>query len=386
MSEKNTKIKKNILLLARNLDNPCSGESISFFTFTNLLKKKHNILVFSIEKKNIRKKDFVGIKLTSKSIIKKIRKKIIRLPPSFETILLQLEIFSTIKHDLLKKTKKFKPDLIIYQKDLAPVGCWIAKKLKVPSVLKVHDYEFSYNWSAHEWNELLKLALHIPVPFYKTICNFVLKESNLIIANSERTANIYRKINSNPNIESIYGGFTELSDYKTEKIGKKILHMTPGINKGIFITLAVAEKMPDEKFIITGSLKGIKKDSIKKKIESLDNVEYLGFIDDILNVFSQTKIVLVPSLDEGFGRIVIEAGASGIPAITSGNGGLYDSSIHELIVKENKPDEYIKKIREIKNNYDKYSKISIKNAEKKSAEKVFETFKQLLREKTGVKL
>ena len=94
----------------------------------------------------------------------------------------------------------------------------------------------------------------------------------------------------------------------------------------------------------------------------------------------------MPSLDEGFGIIPIEAGISGIPTITSGRGGLTDSSVKELIVQNNTPKDFVSKIREIEKNPDKYAKLSIENSKRKSSDNVFKKFRQVVNERFNIKL
>ena len=58
------------------------------------------------------------------------------------------------------------------------------------------------------------------------------------------------------------------------------------------------------------------------------NVEFLGHRDDIAQIMNSIDLLLVPSLDEPFGYINIEAGAAGVPVIASAVGG-----IPEIIVE-----------------------------------------------------
>jgi len=376
-----------VVLLGRNLTGEKhSGESGSFQNLINKIKEKNDVKILSIENKNYEKTDFIARDLFTKKVLRWIRKKYFRMPPSIETVLLQLEIFISLKQDFYKIIKEFKPDLIIYHKDLAPLGCWIGKKLGIPTILRLHDYEYCYNWKGFDWNPLLKISLKIPIPLYKTICKYVLKNSNIIITNSLRTKKIYQKIINNKNIEVIYPFVNIEKLKKVKKTGDKILHVTPSKNKGIDITLDIAEKLPNEKFLIIGPLKGIKTKEIKKRMEEIKNVDYAGFIPDISDAFSKSKIVLAPSHDEGFGMIVLEAGINGIPTISSGKGGLFDSTPSSLIVKKNSTEEYIKKINEIEKNPKKFKDISIKNAEKKSADQVFEKLKLLIKTRLEVDL
>jgi len=86
--------------------------------------------------------------------------------------------------------------------------------------------------------------------------------------------------------------------------------------------LKIAERFPDESFLIAGSLYD---NSLEASIEKMDNVTYLGWCDDMSEVYASTKLLLMPSTyQEGGGRVVIEAFANGIPAVGSDIGGIPD--------------------------------------------------------------
>jgi glycosyltransferase involved in cell wall biosynthesis len=93
-------------------------------------------------------------------------------------------------------------------------------------------------------------------------------------------------------------------------------------NKGLDTFLKIAQRFPDESFLIAGSLYD---DSLETSIEKMDNVTYLGWCDDMSEVYASTKLLLMPSTyQEGGGRVVIEAFANGIPAVGSDLGGIPD--------------------------------------------------------------
>jgi glycosyltransferase involved in cell wall biosynthesis len=93
-------------------------------------------------------------------------------------------------------------------------------------------------------------------------------------------------------------------------------------NKGLDLFLEVAKSFPDEEFQIAGTLYD---ESKTDDIAAIDNVEYLGWCDDMRSVYENTKLLLVPSTyQEGGGRVVVEAFANGIPAIGSDIGGVPD--------------------------------------------------------------
>ena len=147
--------------------------------------------------------------------------------------------------------------------------------------------------------------------------------------------------------------------------------------KGIDITLDVAEQMPEKEFIIAGTTK---KEKIKQRINDLENVEHLGYVEDMKEAYKQTRIVLVPSKwEEPYGRIPIEAGASGIPTIATSNGGLSESvGNSELLVDSEDSEKFVEKIKEVEEKYEKFSEKARENTEEKSQEKQLEKFEGLM--------
>ncbi len=57
------------------------------------------------------------------------------------------------------------------------------------------------------------------------------------------------------------------------------------------------------------------KENLPKEI--LDKVKWMGYVKNRLEIYQHLDIVIFPSLSESFGRIIIEAGAFGIPTIAS---------------------------------------------------------------------
>src|SRR5262249_16875750 len=51
-------------------------------------------------------------------------------------------------------------------------------------------------------------------------------------------------------------------------------------------------------------------------------IEFLGWRQDIAAVFEQLDLLVVPSKQEGMGRVVIEAFSAGLPVVASAAGGI----------------------------------------------------------------
>ncbi len=70
--------------------------------------------------------------------------------------------------------------------------------------------------------------------------------------------------------------------------------------------------------------------SLVKRLGLEASVEFLGTRYDIPELLSRMTILVAPSIgEEAFGRVVIEAGAAGVPVVTTRMGGLVDILEHE---------------------------------------------------------
>jgi glycosyltransferase involved in cell wall biosynthesis len=94
--------------------------------------------------------------------------------------------------------------------------------------------------------------------------------------------------------------------------GDRITLINANMNKGVHQFLGLARMMPDHKFL------GILPYYGEKNVPpSPDNVEWIPFQNDIRDVLKRTRILLVPSYYESFGRVAVEAMINGIPVIYS---------------------------------------------------------------------
>lgn len=90
-------------------------------------------------------------------------------------------------------------------------------------------------------------------------------------------------------------------------------------NKGGKIFADIAKAMPKKRFL---GVLGSYDDQI---MEEVPNIKYISNTSDILDVYRQTKILLMPSEYESWGRTATEAMCSGIPVICSEAEGLVEN-------------------------------------------------------------
>ena len=110
--------------------------------------------------------------------------------------------------------------------------------------------------------------------------------------------------------------------------GDCITLINANLNKGLVQFLDLAKRMPDRKFLGVLAYYG----ELGRPI-SPSNVEWVPFDDDIRNILKRTRILLMPSTFESFGRVAVEAMINGIPVIYALPGGPAPSTtgMHEWI-------------------------------------------------------
>ena len=105
-----------------------------------------------------------------------------------------------------------------------------------------------------------------------------------------------------------------------------ITMVNPCAVKGVSIFLALARQLPHEEFAAVPTWGTTAADLAA--LRSLPNVSVLPPVDDIHQVFAQTRVALVPSLwAEARSRIILEAMVRGIPVLASDVGGLAEAML-----------------------------------------------------------
>ncbi len=94
---------------------------------------------------------------------------------------------------------------------------------------------------------------------------------------------------------------------------------------GYFIEAAalVLKEFLPVRFLIAGD--GVLREKLEASSQALgikDKVIFLGWRDDIPELLSAIDILALPSLNEAVGRIILEAGCFGVPAVASRTGGV----------------------------------------------------------------
>lgn len=107
--------------------------------------------------------------------------------------------------------------------------------------------------------------------------------------------------------------------YVVPRSGKEVLLVNLWRNKGAELFYSLAKRNPKINFL------GVRGGYQEQHIRILPNVAILDNLSDIREAYKRTKVVLMPSAYESYGRVALEAAASGIPAIVSDTLGLKEA-------------------------------------------------------------
>lgn len=148
--------------------------------------------------------------------------------------------------------------------------------------------------------------------------------------------------------------------------------------KGIEEFIETARKMPNIRFVWVGTRPfGLLTAGYTKLTTVIakapKNVTFTGFVDDIIGAYSASDIFFLPSKQETFGLVILEAAACKLPIILQNN-KCYESLFkrYTLITSD-----FVKVINSVKQNkklYKKYASLSIKMANKYNSKKIVKQY------------
>lgn len=117
----------------------------------------------------------------------------------------------------------------------------------------------------------------------------------------------------------------EHARYRCRSSGEVVLFVNPVAVKGAHIAAAIAARLPHRRFVFVRAWPDHPNHPHVRV--DLPNVEWADASSDMRPFYARARVVLMPSVwEESFGRVVVEAQASGIPAVVSDRGGLPETA------------------------------------------------------------
>ena len=132
----------------------------------------------------------------------------------------------------------------------------------------------------------------------------------------------------------------------------------------------IISKYPDTFFIFTGD--GYLRQDLENRAFKMgikENIIFLGWRDDAAKIISAYDVFVLPSLNEGMGRVLVEAMALGKPIVASNIGGIPDLVIHGkngFLVPPKNPKELAKYIQILLEDENKREKMGLAGREMSS--------------------
>ncbi|MBA3733309.1 glycosyltransferase [Patescibacteria group bacterium] len=203
------------------------------------------------------------------------------------------------------------------------VGTYLAKKFQLPLQVQIHTDYLSSNFSKTFLNKIRIIMASYVIP----------KASEIRVVSETIKESLIKKFNKLENID-VLPVFVDID---------KIINFVPGrdIRKDFpqfdSIVLVASRLSPEKKIdlaikafkdvvekysrvglVIAGD--GPEKQSLEDLVSSLglkNNVVFIGWQDDLISLYKTADIFILTSEFEGYGMTLIEAGASGIPIVTT---------------------------------------------------------------------
>lgn len=199
---------------------------------------------------------------------------------------------------------------------------------------------------------------------HKMLFKLISRTSRTIIANSNATTAQFQGINSDEKIRVIYNTSetTEVEDsnYFPDIGGVKLTDWIVAVvgtfqkrkaQDDAIRAVKIAERaITNIKLLLIGDGQKEYKDYLENLCSELnisDRIVFTGYRNDVPQILPHCKLLLMPSWNEPFGRVVIEAMAAGVPVIGANNGGVKEiiqDGITGYLVPPKNPAEIAKKM------------------------------------------
>lgn len=181
----------------------------------------------------------------------------------------------------------------------------------------------------------------------------------------------------------------EPDQYRCER-GTKITLCNPTHGKGAETIYKLSESMPDYEFLTVAGIYGeqISPPHLGDEwVNAHPNVEHMQNNPDMREVLRKTKILLMPSNYESYGRCAVEAACAGIPSIVHPTEGLLESLGEAgIFVDRDDIEGYRKEIERLYSDevyYRKRSDLALKLAESLDPESEFDRLEDALIQTAG---
>ncbi|MFH1055766.1 MAG: glycosyltransferase family 4 protein [Candidatus Altiarchaeota archaeon] len=364
-----------IIFSAQNFRNDVGGAEISAQTLLKRLAEKHEVHVVSRGSKGVY--EWNGIKVHEVSCPNNI---------------LYINLFWSRYLDGLG----FKPDLIITQVNAAAPTVFWCKRKRVPCLFYIRSFEhfcldsfkhrnvFECNHNCWKCEGVRGLFLH---PAYQLIYSRnreAIRSADMVIAQTDFMRKVVEHYTGR--VCDVVPNLMDLESCRVEEHGDAVLFVNPTKHKGVELVSKLVKRLRGRKFVLAGKV-----DKDVQWLTKEENVEYLGFVEDMREAYSKSRIVIVPSdMADSSPRIIPEAMVSGIPCIVSDVGGASemggDAAVKVAADDVDKWAEEINKLYEDEEYYQRLSILSKRHASSYTLQNSFNALNELVEKRLRLRL
>lgn len=264
----------------------------------------------------------------------------LRLPYQVDLPLREIEWGFNIYKAVNEIKKKFSIDII----ETSEIGNLFLSKSKIPYIVRLHGEPYVFT-------KYCQKPLHAGLRISNKMHLYAMRRAAALTSPSLKHAKEiasqlkwdFKKIKVIPNLaisSFVEAGSSNAPEFENIDAPRIIHPARIDFRKGTIPFLEsipdIIEHFPKAKFVITGDSTGTIKDNQIKEILTKNNighcVQITGHVEheQMLKIYSQSQIVVMPSYYETFGISCLEAMAFGLPVIASNAGGLSEVVENEV--------------------------------------------------------
>jgi N-acetyl-alpha-D-glucosaminyl L-malate synthase BshA len=164
----------------------------------------------------------------------------------------------------------------------------------------------------------------------RQLVKFALRNSNKVIAVSEFLREEALKLGvEEEKVKVIRGGVTlqRGPEDKLDISGRLVTFIGSLVEqKGVDVLIEafqqVKERVPEVKLAIVGE--GKERERLEALAKGVQDIYFLGYRRDLTGVLEKSEVLILPSREEGFGLVLLEAMAAGVPVVATRVGGIIE--------------------------------------------------------------
>ena len=188
---------------------------------------------------------------------------------------------------------------------------------------------------------------------FRPILRFVLKNADRVIAVSAFLKREVEKLGvSEGKVEVIYGGVTISKEGEAFDMPGKVIAFVGSLvpQKGVdtLIESVKGIKIKDTNLAIVGG--GPERKGLEALAAGMGNIQFLGRREGLKDILTKSDVLVLPSREEGFGLVLLEAMALGTPVVATNVGGIpeiVEDRVSGILVEKDNPEQLASAISKV---------------------------------------